>query len=166
MIAWSALDGYIGANVSELTYDVLDDDGMRRCFRSLRRTLPARLSRAQSLLKACGSPHVESFDPRRAAEIVRYVRRQRKLFYGLLKAESLLIDNFVRLGIEMREYRYSVQKNPEFVSKQLFRAAADFSHSLTSRLKRFYDRTSFASVGSLIIGRAEAGLLKAVAHPL
>jgi len=150
---------FAGRPRCDFTYDLVSPDapGVARCWaaRPLARTLGA----VQQTLTAAGKTRLARFyAPRRAPEILYGIVKQPRLINALLFADSFIVDNMLRLGLEGCELAGSMAASPARAVKDLANFSADFAATFHRRLRRLYGGRNFVALGSLLLVEATNAL--------
>ena len=155
MLVYQASRPYHGKGRADLTYDVLDENMMKRFFRRAKRNLGAVLSGVVSRLQAdARADLLRWYQPARAAEIivaVQKTRKSRSLLYDLLVGESALVN-------ELRQLAGLGNLN----TREQSRKAADFFKAWNSHLRRLCPGRDYRYLGPELLDMASAVLAQAL----
>ena len=156
MLVYQASRPYHGKGRADLTYDVLDDNMMKRFFRRAKRNLGAVLAAVLTRLPAdVHADLVRRYQPARAAEIivaVQKTRKSRSLLFDLLVGESALIN-------ELRQLAGLGSLN----SREQSRKAAGFFKAWNSHLRRLCPGRDYRYLGPELLDMASTVLEQALA---
>ena len=159
MLVYQAMRPVRGPSRAEFTADYLDPDRMRRRLKRAAGELPAVLAAVQDALRRAGRGELaDLYCPERPDRPVAFVQLDRAPLRGLLAAESFVVDQFVRFGIETRGLRAENAAAPLTVSRKMVRLAESVAMALNVRLRRCCRGVNLAPAAPLLLIEATRAL--------
>jgi hypothetical protein len=105
----------------------------------IRKRGPDVLQRAQERLKLAGADHLlPLYGPDKVCQLARTIARKARGYDGLLRRESRLMEELMRVTTKVRELRLVMKTEPESAARTLAHLAADAAAWLNKHMSGMY----------------------------
>jgi hypothetical protein len=158
LAVYQGLRPYRGKPRSSFTFDVLNPELMALAYRLATRDIGPVAERIRAFLIGNNfSAIARHYQPSRLRSLVDLTAKQRRSFNSLLVGDSLLIEAFVKLGVDAHDVGCLVQ-NGQGAAKAISNAADSFVKTCHLRLKRLYAGKDFQCLLPVLLMEATRAL--------
>jgi hypothetical protein len=159
LAVYQALRPYRGRPRSIFTFDVLNTELVALAYRLAMRDIDPLAKSIKDFLSARGLAGIaRHYQTERLKLLVNSVKKQRRSLSSLLVGDTVLVEAFVRLGLDGHEIGNLVRKDSRQAAKAISSAAEAFVKSCHTRLKRLYAGADFQFVLPLLLIEATRAL--------
>ena len=147
LAVYQALRPYRGRPRSSFTFDVLNTELVALAYRLAMRDIDPVAERIECVLSATGLHRIaRHYEADRLKTLINYVKKQRRSMNSLLVGDTVLVEAFVRLGLDAHQAGKLVRGDARQAAKAISTARDTFVKSCHIRLKRHYAGADFQSL--------------------
>ena len=152
MFAWAASFAPQAKNIRDFSYDILDNESMKKAGKSYRRGLPTYLKRIAPALATMGmSRLIARYAPDNACEGARLAEYNRSHLNTLFAGESDLVDLAQRVALDLAKLRITPALSPVRQLAQFQSTVRAFSHDFPIRLRKLYASLNWEHLATLLL---------------
>lgn len=160
VLTYAASRSFVGRSKTQLAYDILENVRIGASYSSAQRALPPVMAyTSETLLNAGYITSGRHFRPFRLPEFVGAVRRDKRLFPGLLKLDSILIDDLIKFAATAREVSERSWRHPQRAYGLGVEVAERFGKRVHNRLSYLLPKADLGCLRTLILLEATAALV-------